>query len=415
LDCIKSMSDQIKGYWVTRGAKMISPPSYEAYKAYLAAKKAWQSPDKKYVFTQLQKSIRLDPSFIDPYFLMLDYFYNTDDPIAAADTLDSMTKQFTELDEREQNLILYHTADIEGRNEETYKYFLNEWKVDSIDLFISNSAMVLALMYKHDPRQALQFFEDIPFDSLHVDGCNYCAERLELAMWAALDLDSMTFADLLAPKINNALYTRQSYGALIMYNVWKKDTTRINLLLQKAEQHAKLDKKFQYLYYLTGRLFLLREDEEMASIYAKKSIAVQLRMPTQESSAGRSLGRSYYLDRQYDKAKTIYEEIHKKVPKDSVVTAELGMVYARLGKKEEAMKMINSLESYKTKYDFGSTEYFQGRIHALLGDLDTATQLMTVAFEKGKKFEIWVTFNHDPDLAALHDFPAYQNLMNSFN
>jgi len=121
------------------------------------------------------------------------------------------------------------------------------------------------------------------------------------------------------------------------------------------------------------------------------------------------------LDNQYDKAKTTYEAVHKKYPKDPVVTAELGLVYARLGKKDEALKMINLLEPDKTKYDFGSTEYFQGRIYALLGDLETATHLMTTAIEKGKKYELWVTFNHDPDLAALKDFPPYQNLMKSFN
>jgi hypothetical protein len=46
--------------------------------------------------------------------------------------------------------------------------------------------------------------------------------------------------------------------------------------------------------------------------------------------------------------------------------------------------------------------------------LDFATQLMTTAIEKGKKFEMWASFNHDPDLIALKDFPAYQSLMNSF-
>jgi len=411
LDCIKTMSDQVKGFWVTRGKKVLTPPKYEAYKAYLAARKAWRSSDTTYVFQQLKKSITLDPKFMDPYFLMLDYFYNTDDPISAADTLHSMTKHFTDLDERQQNLILYHTADIEGRNDDTYEYYLNEYKVDSIDLFISNSAMVLAMMYKHNPRQALSFFDDIPFDSLHVDGCSYCVERLNTAMWAALDADSMSLADILAPKIRNALYNRQCYGVLIMYEAWKKDTAAINQLLQKAENHTKLDEKWQYLYYLAGRLFLLRGEQELASIYAKKSIDVLSHHPLDD----RSLGRSYYLAGQYDKAKAIYESAHKNNPKKPVVTAELGMIYARIGKKEEAMKMIKELELHKDLYDYGSVEYFQGRIYALLGDLDTATHLMATAIEKGKKYEIWVTFNNDPDLAPLKDFPAYQNLMNSFN
>jgi len=408
LECVKSMSDQVKGYWVSKGDKPLTPPKYEAYKAYLAARKAWRSSDKKYVYEQLKKSITLDPTFMDPYFLMLDYYFNANDPLSAADTLKSINRNFTELDSRQRNLILYHNADIEGRNEDTYHYYMNEYKEDSVDLFISNSAMVLALMYEHNPRKALQFFNSIPFDSLNVDGCDYCVERLEDAMWAALDLDSMSLADVLAPKISNALYSRKTYGILIMYHVWKSDTSAINQLLQKAEHDIGLDGNWQYLYYLTGRLFLLRGNEELASVYAKKSIVVS------QPQGGRLFGRSYYLDGQYDKAKIIYEEEHRKHPKDSVVTAELGMVYARLGEKKKAMKMISELDLNKTHFDLGNAEYFQGRIYAILGDLDMATDVLTRAISKGKKYELWASFQHDPDLFGVKDFPAYQNLMHSF-
>jgi len=413
LDCIKSMSEQIKGYWISKG-KVLRAPTYEAYKAYLAARKAWRSNDKAYIFAQLQKSITLDPGFMDPYFLELDYFFNNKMPQAAADTLQAINKRFTELNEREQNLILYHTADIAGHNEDTYNYFFTEYKKDPKDMFVNNSGMVLALEYKHNPRLALRFFNDIPFDSLRVEGCSYCAERLEIAMWAALDLDSMSLADILAPKINKALYMRQSYGMLMMYDVWKNDTAAINKLLLKAE-NTKLDRNWQYLYYLAGRLFLLRGEEELAAIYTKKSIDVQKRKPTEEPSPGRSLARSYYLDRQYDKANIIYKEAHKKDPEDAQITAELGMVYARQGKKEEAIKIINELEALRAPFDYGDTEYYQGRIYSILGELDKATNLLATAIEKGKKYDLWTTFHHDPDLEALKNFPAYQDLMNTFN
>jgi class 3 adenylate cyclase/tetratricopeptide (TPR) repeat protein len=407
LECVKSMSDQIKGYWISRGDHVLTPPTYEAYKAFLAARKAWRSNDNTYVREQLDKAIALDPTFIDPYFLLLDYFFNTHDPEDASDTLQVMGRHFTDLDERQQNMIHYHTADIEGHNEDTYSFFMNEYKIDPKDLFVNNSAMVLAMMYRHDPRQAIRFYNDIPFDSLHVEGCNYCADRLELAMWAALDLDSMSFADIIAQKLNNALYMRQGYGAMIQYHVWKNDTTAINQLLTDAEHHTNLDRNWQYLYYLTGRLYLLRGHQDMASIYAKKSIVVQ------QSRDLRMLGRSYYLDKQYDKAKTIYLDARRKSPKDAQIAAELGMVYARQGNAGEAGKIIGELENLRANFDYGSVEYYQGRIYAILGDLDRATNLMATAIDKGKKYEIWVTFHHDPDLENLKDYPAYVRLINS--
>ncbi len=410
LNCIKAMSDQIKGYWASRGDKVLTPPTYEAYKAYLAARKAWRSSDTTFVFEQLKKAITLDPLFIDPYFLMLDYYWNLHTAAAtqaASDTLEAMQNRFTDMDDRSANLIKYHTADIEGRNKDTYDYFLNEYKVEPKDLFINNDAMLLALMYKHNPRQALRFFNDIPFDSLYVDGCDYCAERLEDAMWAALDLDSMSMADVLAPKINNALYALRSYGYLIMYNVWKMDTAAVNQLLVKAKNDNKLNGDWRLLIFQTSRFFLLRDQADLSSWYAKKAILAY------QSSGGRMLGRSYYLDHQYDKAKTIYLQVINKNPKNATYISELGMIYARQGNKEAAMKIIGELETLRSPYEYGSTEYYQGRIYAILGDLDTATHLLATAIDKGKKFENWATFEHDPDLAMLKDFPAYQNLLNS--
>jgi tetratricopeptide (TPR) repeat protein len=265
--------------------------------------------------------------------------------------------------------------------------------------------MVLALMYRNNPRDAIRFFNDIPIDSLQIKGCTYCAERNELAMWAALDLDSMALADILAPKINDALIRRNSYGMLIMYYVWKKDTAKIDHLLSQAEQNTKLDKNWQYLVYLTGRLFLLRGDTSLSSLYAQKSIDVH------QQIKGRMLGRSYYLNHQYDKALIYYKEAVKKKPKDAMFLAEIGMVYARKGDKDEALRTIDKLNTLRTDFEYGTTEYFQGRIYAVLDEPARAVALLETAIQKGHKFELWTTFNHDPDLMSLNDYPAYKELL----
>jgi len=408
MDCIKKMSSNIKGYWVSRGDKILTAPNYEAYKAYLAARSSWLSPDKKeFVIEQLNKAISLDSNFLDPYFLMLDNLFNEGEHAAAADMIVTIRKKFPDLDdERQINMLYYHTADVEGRNEDAYNYFLGEYKEDSTDLFTNNSAMVIALMYRNKPLEALRYFNAIPIDSLHIDGCTYCGQRLELGLWAALNLDSMALADRLAPKLRDALYKRQSYGMLIMYDVWKKDTTEINLLLKQAETHVpELDKDWEYLVYLTGRLFLLRGDTTLANLYAQKSIDVH------QSIKGRMLGRSYYLNNQFDKALLYYKEAIKKDPDDAMFLSELGMVYARMGNIAETQKIIKKLETLRTDYEYGATEYYQGRLYALLGDLEQATSLFNTSLQKGRKFEMWVTFIHDPDLFPLRDYPGYVELI----
>jgi class 3 adenylate cyclase/tetratricopeptide (TPR) repeat protein len=404
MDCIQAMSSHIKGYWVSKDDKPLSPPTYEAYKAYLAAKAAWRTQDKEFIFGQLQKAIALDSTFIDPYFLMLDFFYNEHKHQDAFDTIQSIQKKFTDLDQRQTRMLQYHTADVAGRKEEAYRTFMLEYQVDPMDMFINNSAMVMAMAYVHDPRAALRFFDAIPFDSLHIDGCSYCGERLELAMWAALEIDSMDVADMLASKIKETLFTRQSYGTLIQYYVWKNDTIAIDELLDRASADPNIP-TWQYLVYLTSRLYMLRDNKAMSLRYAGKSIEVSLKL------GDRTLARSYYHHDQLPEALRIYESQLKKGTKDVRILAEMGMIYSRLSDRKNAEKMVAQLESGRKDFDYGYTEYYQGRIYALLGDFEKAVSLLRTALEKGCRFDLWATFTHDPDLMVLKEYPAYKKLI----
>ena len=411
MDCIQEMANNIKGYWVSRNDKFLTPPNYEAYKAYMAARAAWRGEDTAYVKAQLDRAIQLDRGFIDPYFLMLDFFYNEKMNQAAYDTVQVIRKRFTELNEREKYMLNYHAADVNGKNDEAYTYFLNEYAFDPKDMFTNNSAMVMALMYKHNPRQALKFFRDIPFDSIQIEGCSYCADRIELAMWAALDADSMALADILAPKIANALITRKSYGTLIMYYVRKNDTAKIDQLIIDSRRHPRYAEKWEYLNYLAGRLYLLRGDTTNASRYAQMSIAAHLSLPGE----ARMLGKSYYLNNQFDKALATYQLARKKAPDDLRILVEMGMVYAKQGNMPEMKKIIDQLEANRPPFDYGMTEYNEGRLYAIAGEKDKAVSLIEASINKGQKFDLWITFDHDPDLMSLRDYPAYRKLMQRFN
>lgn len=408
MDCIQEMAGKVKGYWASRdGHVSVSPPNYEAYKAFLAAQNAWATQDSTYILNQLNKSISLDSEFIDPYLLLLTYFFNDGAYQRAADTLQAVRKKFPDLEPRQENLLQYHVADLEGRNMDTYRSYLKEYEVDRHDLFTNNNAMVLALMYRHSPRDAIRFYNDFPNDSLNIDACTYCAIRFECAMWAALDIDSMALADKIAPRISSALLTSFSYSTLMMYYVWKSDTTKIDELILAAKLHTKLDKDWQFLPILASRFFLLNGNTMLASVYAQKAVEASLPLK------GRMLGKSYYANGQLDKSLAIYKEERSKHPENIDVLAELGMVYARQGNKAAALKTIDQLKSMQKPFDYGTIEYYQGRIYALMGDLDNATNALQESLSKGKKFK-FENFNHDPDLLALKDYPGYVKLMEQY-
>jgi class 3 adenylate cyclase/tetratricopeptide (TPR) repeat protein len=411
MDCIQAMASNIKGYWASRNDKPLTPPNYEAYKAYMAARSAWRSVDTAFVREQLNKSIQLDPGFIDPYFLMLDFFYNGKAHKAAKDTIEVIRKRFPELDAREKNMLNYHTADINGKNDEAYAYFLNEYAFNPKDMFINNSAMVMAIMYKHNPGQVLSFFRDIPFDSIQIEGCSYCADRIEVAMWAALDADSMDLADKLAPKIEGALSNRKDYGTLIMYYVWKQDTARIDQLIEDSRSNPAYEESWEYLNYLASRLFLLRDHPKLSTRYAQRAIEAHLPYP----GLARMLGKSYYLNHQLDKALSTFQSARKLDPDDTRILVEMGMVYAKQGNITEMKKIINQLEALKPPFDYGMTEYNVGRFYAIAGELDKAVSKIEASINKGQKYDLWITFDHDPDLMVLRDHPGYRKVMARFS
>jgi tetratricopeptide (TPR) repeat protein len=126
------------------------------------------------------------------------------------------------------------------------------------------------------------------------------------------------------------------------------------------------------------------------------------------------LGKSYYLNNQLDKALATFKSARILNPDDARILVEMGMVYARQGNKAEMKKIIDQLESLKPPFDYGATEYNVGRIYAIAGELDKAVSKIEAAINKGQKYDLWVTFDHDPDLMVLREYPAYLKLMERF-
>jgi tetratricopeptide (TPR) repeat protein len=196
-----------------------------------------------------------------------------------------------------------------------------------------------------------------------------------------------------------------------MYQVWKNDTTMINQLLADARNHPDYyPLKWEYLNYLAGRLFLIRNQPEVAHAYFEKAINFYESIPDGDWY----LGKSYYFDKQYDLALASHKKSLKKAPDKRGILIEIGMTYARQGNVAEAKKIIEQIEAKKLEFDYGYIEYHQARIYAILGESQKAINLLDKAISKGFKYDLWITFDHDPDLMNLWDLPEYKRLMGKF-
>ena len=87
----------------------------------------------------------------------------------------------------------------------------------------------------------------------------------------------------------------------------------------------------------------------------------------------------------------------------------LGVVTAREGKRDDALRIDRELQATNPRYVYGRHTMWRARIRAVLGDRDTAVALVQEAFAQG--YARGGVMHLYPSLAALRNDPAYQELL----
>jgi tetratricopeptide (TPR) repeat protein len=87
----------------------------------------------------------------------------------------------------------------------------------------------------------------------------------------------------------------------------------------------------------------------------------------------------------------------------------LGVIAAREGKRAEALRLGRMLQAMSPRYVYGRHTMWRARIHAVLGERDTAIALVREAFAQG--YPRGGVMHLYPSLRSLRDYPAYQELL----
>ena len=116
-----------------------------------------------------------------------------------------------------------------------------------------------------------------------------------------------------------------------------------------------------------------------------------------------------YTARQFAEAKMIVEQLAGYYPNNTNVQTYLGLIAARQGDREVALKVSDRLNELKTPYQFGQNTYNRACIAAVLGDKDQAVGLLKESFQQGNPFGIGI--HRDFDFESLRDFPPFIELL----
>jgi tRNA A-37 threonylcarbamoyl transferase component Bud32/tetratricopeptide (TPR) repeat protein len=125
------------------------------------------------------------------------------------------------------------------------------------------------------------------------------------------------------------------------------------------------------------------------------------------------LSRAFYALDKWDEAESLIRILHNELPVDTVdgvdEYAYLGLIAARKGDREKALKISQELKDNKSPYLFGHPTYWRARIAALLGDKEGAVQLLQEAIKQGVDYQI--LYLYPQDFESLQDYPSFQQLM----
>ena len=121
------------------------------------------------------------------------------------------------------------------------------------------------------------------------------------------------------------------------------------------------------------------------------------------------LGDALYAAGRWDEARTVFEGLQKQFPDEVDYAGYLGAIAARQGRREDAQRIASQLRDIDRPFLFGANTYWRARVAALLGEKDTAFDLVREAIALGS--DCLFSLHSDVDVESLRRDPRFQELL----
>lgn len=405
MNCISTLSDKILGWWASRYDNPYSVPTYDAYEYYLSAREVWREDDDK-AESNLILSIQSDSTFIDPYFLLTEFYIQAEDYQSRDSTIDLIKSRFDRLTSRQSDLLALYDAEVAGDLVRSYELYRSEIAADPTDLFVNTGGMVQAMLNVNRPKDALELFDMIDIDSLDLQNCTYCHTRIRLAALAHLRLAQYNDALEVAEKL--PLSSARNIELLIKVLAANKDTAGINQVMSNAHRQGGYN-MYEDFYPDVAWEFRLLAREDLVKWYCNQALANFDTINANSVSV-----ECNYLLGNFNKVISLLD---KTWPLDEFMEYEYVLswttrAYAQSGNEERVNRARRVLEDLdqQTIYDYGKYLYLRGVVEAISGNSTQAIDLLEHAYYSGTRFSDFM-YNGDIDLIGIHGYTAYQSIL----
>ncbi len=405
LKCIEDLNESITGYFITEDKKKLmlqeNPPKYEAYKYLLEAK---YSNDNQEYINLLNKAIAADSTYFEPKVLRVAHYYNQKE-FKKSDSLLKLIKPDSYTNRRQLNLLNMHKALLKGDNRTVYKTILNEYKIAPLDLITNKTAMVVALQFVNLPEDVEPIYRIINMDSLNIQNCPYCIQRLYVKGFADVELKKYSTAIKTIEGAQQETEAELLNRPLVIAYVRAEKKEALEQFLRKINLIA-TPAKTQELYLLAGKEYMLKGDTPNANEYFNTIINT-----SPETLTPNTLANALFYKEEYEKAKNILTKIHIKEPDNIEVIAKLAISNFKLGNMADAKKNLSTLENLRADYQFGEVDYALAQYYAATDNQDELYKHLLKAVANGHLYN-WKYFKNDPQFKKYNKTKEFEEVMN---
>jgi tetratricopeptide (TPR) repeat protein len=122
-----------------------------------------------------------------------------------------------------------------------------------------------------------------------------------------------------------------------------------------------------------------------------------------------SHAQTLYAAERWPEAKALIDSLRLESPENFNYLGYQGTLAARLGNRDEALRISQELEAIDRPYVFGNPTRWRARIAALLGERDEAVSLLRRAYEEGAGFGVGLL--HDMNFESLRGYPPFERFI----
>jgi tetratricopeptide (TPR) repeat protein len=415
LQAIDAVRQRIMGSVATRsGAVLVvdagaGPPLYDAYREFIAGFECFEADDAA-ALRHFEKAVQIDPGFSSPLFFEAFILDGMGEHARVAAILRTLSERRDEAAPYGRLVVDMMVAYANHRYEEALRHCRAALNISPRDPMTNLWVGYTALLCNR-PQETLDTYRRFgtpPYQG-HALGLDWMSQH-----YSALHRLGQYETAL-------GVVHRARVGSPDQSDLWAFEAEALATLGRTAQVDRLLDAYAAAAPHAGARHHPALGAAIEARVHGHRaaSIALAERAVTYYRSALASAADSTvrltallsalrYSER-WQEAAAVCQDLRRSAPQDPDYLGLQGTLAARLGNREEAIRISEELQRVSGPYLLGANTYRRACIAAVLGDRQEAVDLLRASFAEGRPYTI--TVHREIDLESLWDYAPFRELL----